>query len=380
MTVRSAQCGVRSRTARSFANVALTLLLATAAGAQSVPVWKVTEELRIGSDAGPTLFADIRGIGANKAGNIVVLDAKPQEIRMFDSHGKFLKLVAGKGKGPGEITDANGFYMTPDGRIWVNDPSSARFSIYKADGSFERQILVQEWGYSYIWSGIVDPQGRIVEYFPVRGADGKSVSRYRRISDSKVDTIAMPTCHPKVTPPPAFSGRAANRGKYMAVPFAPRLIVFLDSRGTQWCTQGADYLIYNSDLEKGDTSVVIRSASARLPVTAAERAFQIHLIDSSFAAYPEKDVDYSRIPALKPAIQNMFADRNGRLWVQRTPADSTAPSVFDVWDSKGKQLATAKFGFKVPAYRPVFVNDDYVYAVTVDEDDVPYVVRAKITH
>jgi hypothetical protein len=85
--------------------------------------WSLREDLRIGSsDEGPTLFTDIRGIAVGEHGAILVLDFKTQEIRMFDARGKFLKRVARQGSGPGEIRNANGMQMAPDGSIWVKRP------------------------------------------------------------------------------------------------------------------------------------------------------------------------------------------------------------------------------------------------------------------
>ena len=62
--------------------------------------WTLTEELRIGSvDEGPAMFSDIRGFGVLPDGDIWVLDYKTQDIRVFDSVGKFVRVIGRPGAG-----------------------------------------------------------------------------------------------------------------------------------------------------------------------------------------------------------------------------------------------------------------------------------------
>src|SRR5690349_17225277 len=102
----------------------LTATVSTVAGAQAK--WQLVEDLRIGGDgADATMFTDVRSVVAGPGGQIFVLDARPQEIRMFDRTGKFVALTARKGQGPGEIAGANGMVVLRD-TIWVNDPRNGR--------------------------------------------------------------------------------------------------------------------------------------------------------------------------------------------------------------------------------------------------------------
>ncbi|NOT07252.1 MAG: hypothetical protein HOP28_03510 [Gemmatimonadales bacterium] len=57
---------------RSFAGILGGLALATTlAGAQALPTWTFTQELRIGDEAdGPTLFADLRGLQMDGRGRL----------------------------------------------------------------------------------------------------------------------------------------------------------------------------------------------------------------------------------------------------------------------------------------------------------------------
>src|SRR5690348_1053195 len=70
--------------------------------------WTLVEELRIGAaETDATTFADVRGIAVATNGQIYVLEYRTQEIRAFDAKGKFIKNIARRGGGPGEISNAN---------------------------------------------------------------------------------------------------------------------------------------------------------------------------------------------------------------------------------------------------------------------------------
>jgi hypothetical protein len=66
-----------------------------------------------------------------------------------------------------------------------------------------------------------------------------------------------------------------------------------------------------------------------------------------------------------------------RLWVRRTtPAGGN--TTFDVWDIQGRHVGTAVAPFRVNVYLPVVIRGNSLYAISVDEDGVQFMVRARI--
>jgi hypothetical protein len=63
--------------------------------------------------------------------------------------------------------------------------------------------------------------------------------------------------------------------------------------------------------------------------------------------------------------------------VRRTSADTTA-SVFDVFDRTGSHVASVEAPFAPWRFLNPVIRGDQFYALVRDEDDVPYVVRARI--
>jgi len=77
------------------------------------------------------IFGDIRGVQAASDGTIYVLDYQATEVRAYDPDGRYLRTVARRGEGPGEITEANGILLSGDTLLWMND--HARWVIIGVD-------------------------------------------------------------------------------------------------------------------------------------------------------------------------------------------------------------------------------------------------------
>lgn len=344
--------------------------------------WALVETLRIGSEEdGPYLFSDIRGIAVGVRGSIFVLDHKAQEIRLFDAQGKFLKRVARRGAGPGEIRNANGMLNAPDGRVWVNDPGNTRFNVFTPAGEYATQHAATNWGFSYLWSGMFDRSGVLNQFFPVRGAGATSSTamiQRVRANGAVLDTIPLPGCELRGTTPEeaSFAGGSKSRSFVMSVPFLPRPVMAWDPRGFVWCSSRDRYEILQIRLVGADTGRRITAPSQPVPVTDAERQAAIEPVRKAYRDIGQPEPDYGRIPRVKPVIDNIDVDDSGRLWVRRVMQDTTR-TTFDLWD-EGRMIATLTAPWRVaPHYRPL-IRGDTLYTIVTDENDVPVVVRAVI--
>jgi hypothetical protein len=348
--------------------------------AQSVPEWRFTEELRIGSERDdPTGFSDVRGVLADRKGNIWVLEASTQEIRVFDPTGKHLRNIGRKGQGPGEFIYADGMVMAPDGLIWVHDPKNARFSIFNQEGKFVRQQLALSNGYGYLWSGGIDQQGRIWDQLFIREPDPLTAWMRRANSDwSRVDTLQMPRCGPPGVDPEANVFRLPH-GSLIGIPFLPGPVVGVDyDAGAVWCApSSAEYRLNKLGIERKDSLARIARSAAPLAVSAEEREAAIARVKEFMKKVgDEVSLDWSRIPRYKPILQSAFVDEDGRLWVRRTSPDKGA--VFDLYAAAGKPLATVRIGIPVNNYVHALIRGGTAYLVSQEEGEIPYIVRGRI--
>jgi hypothetical protein len=112
------------------------------------PIWPpnvldLREELSLGEKEGgreESLFSLIRGIDADKNGNIYVLDRNPPFIRVFDKSGAFMLKIGQKGQGPGEMESPNSFQITPSQEVMVFDWPTRRLTFFSPEGQCLRQI------------------------------------------------------------------------------------------------------------------------------------------------------------------------------------------------------------------------------------------------
>lgn len=361
----------------------LCALLSAAAAplsAQTAAAWRYAEELRIGSEADDaTGFSDIRGLLVDRKGNIWVLEASLQEIRVFDPAGKHLRTVGRKGKGPGEFTYADGMATGPDGLIWVHDPQNARFSIFDQDGKFVRQQLAPSNGYGYVWRGGIDRQGRIWDQLFHRDLKNPDLALVRRASPdwTTVDTLALPQCHAPGQDQEAAYFRIPP-GSFIGVPYFPGPVVAVDYNGAAlWCAPtGAQYHAVRVGIERKDTLARLSGRTDRLPVTAEERDSAISSVKAFMKRAGPATLDWSRIPRFKPLLQSAFVDDDDRIWIRRTT--TVASASFDIFSREGRALATVTIPHPVTTYvRPV-IRGDVGYFVTQQEGEIPFVIRARI--
>jgi hypothetical protein len=367
------------------------VFLASPLAAQSPPTWHLIPEATFGGSGDPgSEFSDIRGVEVSRNGNVLVLDFKAQNIRVFAPDGKFLKVISRNGEGPGEFGEPNGFARSPDGTIWVNDPPNHRFSVRRDDGEYIKDVPSALTGFGYIWHGYFDTAGRMVNQISVpnpkpsapNGIDYSN--RYhpmlerRSMTSNQADTIPELSCTPPDRTIRNWSGRSARGGIVMGVPFRAFGSIARSPQDFGWCADGGKYAIYRLRLGRGDTLQVIRGKAAPIPVTATERD---SAVASAKALFVRSHLDPAivspgDIPPVKPVIISLLLDDQNRLWVRLTSAVK-GHTRYDVYDAKGAEVGTIDLTAAIRE-EPVLIRGNKLYAVVLDADDVPSVVRYRI--
>lgn len=341
------------------------------------PMWVIEPEVVIGSvdDEGPTAFGLIKGLVALDDGRIAVLDAMAQEIRIFAPDGTHLRTFGRKGAGPGEMQDANGMVLGPDGLIRVHDPRNVRISFFHPDSGFVRshRIPIASWG--WIWDGVVDSAGKVwepqyaildgEEWDILRGLDGEG---------NWSDTVRLQKREERPRDPPGgYRWEIPNGVRFAPIPFWPRGAGVYDPRGHFWHKRPHenDYRIFRVT-PPADTTLVFESGRPAMPVTAAERDSAIAALRASGAPA----LDWSKIPSEKPIVEGLFVDASGRVWVRVATPDTLV--TYDVFLPDGRYDGTAVTSLRIPQWWSPLVRGDRVYTLVTDELDVQYVVRARI--
>ncbi|HLA89083.1 MAG TPA: 6-bladed beta-propeller [Gemmatimonadaceae bacterium] len=366
---------------RLFATATALIAASSALGAQ--PRWKLTETLRIGgADTGATSFSQINALDADTKGRILVFDRSTLDLRMFSADGKLVRVIGRSGSGPGEFRRVQGFLLAHDGRIWVRDQGNQRYSVFSSDGDLERTVLAQFCSYGWFWDGVVDRAGNIVDPTCVavggRG-QGEWAIKYSTTS-AKIDTVPIPRCGAEgAGAASVFEIKLTNGVRYVGVPFVSRPLNTLGLDNDRWCAPSSGkYEILRVRLGTGDTLAPAARAApdvAPLPVSSVERDSAIREIEKGAVSGP-LGLDYGRIPKTKPIIDAITVDDQSRLWVRRTTAKRTVE--FDVFSTNGRLIAVAELTARTQPFSRVTIRGENLYAVVLDDDDVPYVARFRI--
>ena len=83
------------------------------------------------------------------------------------------------------------------------------------------------------------------------------------------------------------------------------------------------------------------------------------------------------MPATKPVIRGLVVDDEGRLWVDRAVEQGALP-LYDVFDRDGRYQGSVQLGFEPDPYLSIRVRHGFIYAVELDDLDVPFIVRARV--
>lgn len=96
-------------------------------------VYHLTEEFRVGLEAGDVLFGGIGSISLNRSGQIIVEDPQALMYSVFSSNGELMARVGSRGKAPGEFEEMSGLVVGPGDSVHVFDASSRRLSVFDND-------------------------------------------------------------------------------------------------------------------------------------------------------------------------------------------------------------------------------------------------------
>ena len=344
--------------------------------------WTAEEDLRIGiaEGTGPTLFGDVAAVEVDSAGRIWVLDRQAKELRVFDARGKYVRTVGREGGGPGEFRDPIGLAWAPDGTLWVADPAAGRYTVFDTAGIFIDSHPRLVAGYSLPWNGGFGPDGLLYEVATVMTAPGDSRNVLLRFDAAvePLDTIRLSTHHGE-----QFELRRGERMMAAGVPFSPGQVMALspgqvmalDPRGFLWMGVTDRYRLAQMPLG-GDTVRIVERQAAPVPVTAAERAGA--LARMKWFTDQGGRIDAGRIPAHKPAYEQVIVDPDGGIWVRPALPAGYAGAAFDVFDGEGRYQGRLAVPGGMDAYPTPVIRGGALYGVARDSLDVPQVVRVRI--
>ncbi len=329
-------------------------------------------------------FADIRGIQASSNGDVYVLDFQAAEVRVFDSTGRHLRTILGRGEGPGEIGEANGIFLSGDTLLWIPDHSQGTIIGVDLHGEEIRRFNKPVTSYDYFWSGAFDNLGRYWKetyhseteprYLFPTGVGSVTLRGYYKsydLSSGSIDSVYLGEIGRRF-----YAYTTGTRAGSFDIPFEAFEMTVVDPSGGFWGAHNASYRIARTG-EGGDTLVVIEAGLAGQRVTDEDRSAYIEgIVEDRPELRRVAEEVAGLMPDTKPILQGLLVDDQGRLWVERvTPED--APDFYDLYSQDGDYLGSVRLAFE--AAGPIWVQHGSIHTWVADEFEVPYVVRASVS-
>jgi hypothetical protein len=387
-----------------------TTVVRTVAGSAWGGPATLAERARIAADQADSVdgLRAVTALASGPNGDVYVVDGKRPSVRAYDRKGRYVRAFVAPFGQPGNYSLPNGVAVLSDGRVVIRDPRRSQLVVYSPRGAY-----LERWPHpAGIYSPIpllVDLEDRLytrVVYNPQDPREAWDQGLVRYGPDGAIeDTIPDPGT--EYMPPSLLVTSVRADSVRFAIPLTPRAYWARSPSGDVVRAISDDYAL---DVVKPDGSVVrIEREHEPVPASREERATLYRDVDKQ-----AKQIDYRWtwrgpiVPEEKPPFKGLFADADGRIWVQlhqtaeltgefaasAEASDSVAdpesedrlptirdwrePVVFDVFEPDGRYLGqvSAPPGFRT---QPVpSIRGNTVWAAVRDGGRVPAVVRFEI--
>lgn len=361
------------------------------------------EELRIGSPDDPELaFTRFRDLEVGPDGTIYTLHPQERAIRVHDSSGAFLRTIGREGEGPGEFKNLGVMGMLGD-TLWALDHGTYRFSFFDLGGNLlgSRRIPIE--------------LGRTPDERPPRpnglfsdGSISGSLPTWSRLvasgeittdvilrldsTGAVLDTIASYSLENRdweVTDPDdpgswaAYAPQPFRDTELVRASYYQPLVVRVDRTAA---TTEARATFHVTALTFAGDTLFARDFS--YTPMALEQALVDSLVDVLAAsltrsrlpgATPARVAVWARdalyTPEYHPPVSEMMIGRDGSVWLRGEEVG--APTVnWRVLSPEGEPVGIVE----LPArFRPLLADHDNLWGMELDELDVPYIVRYRVT-
>jgi hypothetical protein len=297
------------------------------------------------------LFASIYDIQVDAHGNVYVSDIKDRRVKQFSAEGNYLRDIGRMGQGPGEYQGARNVAVEDSsGDVYLAD--LLKVHRYNRDGLFQNDIPLQ----GYFGAFFVDRDGQFWARMMSSGETGprdyfSKISRQGEIVKIIAEFTAQDFKTSKSGDGTAIAVRVVKHGYENEA-----MISVIDARAFLWA-MSQDYVLNVVD-SQGNLSYKIQKQEPVEPFSNKEK-------DKILSQFNPRVREKMELPKYKPFLKKVFADNEGRIYVQRvrSPLDDKGEYLCDVFSKEGHCLYRARF-----AVEPTIIKNGFLYSVVREQD------------
>lgn len=356
-----------------------------------LPRLSYVEEIRIGSLDDPEEgFSRIGALAVADDGTLYVLESQAREVRVFGPDGRRLATRGRSGQGPGEFTRPAAIGLIGD-TLWVRDAGNGRISWFDPDGSLVHEThgirLPVETDVTGMTLGVVigdpRPDGFVGSSYTRTMGGGAAdrpfhvpIVRFDR-QGTVVDTLRWDTVD--IGPTVRVGGRPLHPPGLR--PRSPVIEQLGDDRlEVRWSGEAGLVEILRL-AASGDTAARTGLRYEPLPLPAHVRDSLLDSHEGMGSLYGVSDAELVaamasglELPGQRPPIRSTRVGRDGSLWIElnRPSLDSAD------WVVLGPELTPRGRATLPLRMTPRHIDRSILWAVELDELDVPWLVRLRV--
>lgn len=363
-------------------------------------------------------FGSVAQVAFDGRGHLYVLDGQTNIVTEIDAQGQFVRTIGRPGEGPGELSNPFALTVTDRGEVAVFDVGHQGWVVYGPDGEYLRNVRLDmgEVGIpgrqltEHPDGGVVGPIGGRIRFGPGGGGGEDEVPSRPVAYFALAEDDTSRVLYQAWDLPPAPEGDQENlsmgegRSVQLRMPtlraFEPEIFAAAVPDGRVAVVDSTGYRIKFVDAS-GTVVDVLERPIAPTPVTPALAQMEKERRAAEMAENSSGgmtimvggsgggQVDPAAVRRMMegrletmifaeeiPVIERMAADRDGRIWVQRSSGEPGVDGPTDVLTVDGRYLGTIPpTGLRIPdAFGP---NGLYVREET-DEFDVPTLIVERV--
>jgi hypothetical protein len=315
-----------------------------------------TDVFAVGAEDGPEWqsFSHLSHVAFDNDDNLYVLDRGASRVYVYDRTGKFIRAMASKGKGPGELTFALQMAVTPEGTVVVSDMQRNSFSMFQRSGTYVEELPFE---YRRALGGLeVRPHptaGFVSVYQPKPGVQADT--GYMRLVWHPLNIDEAPRVLAQVPADPARLGAGTAAPNQPAFSHGFYWGVLPTGQAAVTHTNGYRIDIFSPDGKPSRT--IQRPIEPRRATAAdreAERKRRLGSLMGDAQSLPPKvraaamqQVEGLKFAETLPVIQEFGVDPAGRMWVRRGRRPDGNGGRIDLITADGTYLGTFQ-GRRVP--------------------------------
>ena len=354
-----------------------------------VPEMTITDEAMGGKD----FFGSLMGIVLDDKGNLYICDFQANNLKKFDSTGKYLGTIGKAGQGPGDFNGPVSLEFSK-GSLYVREGMNSRVSILNPDGSFIKSVPIDfQKGSWEVMRAL--PDGRFIVQKEIVHLE--TLAAHLDASQDTPQDFYLELYSSDLEFIKSIYHRQVRRNKYVTkphytnvpIPYAPYVYWDITPAGKIVLGYSEKYEVEFYDPDKGKMSSFTHAYTPVEVSSPDKDSFFQGIMVSTMTdrgersvkqGAPEYMIQNTEFPKVFPPYRDLKVDSQGNIWV--TPWTSQVQkrgSVFDAFGPDGKFLNRVQIeNNEYPPYRPFWLSNGF-WCTGANADGEYRVVKYRIT-